>query len=378
MTTREPRTIQVPAGTISGDYPAPTTMAAAVQSASKNQPESFSEEPAPTIHANFFDLLDEHMHTEEGQLLATKMCNQLTGQMVFQLDLHVKNNMQEIPGTDLGSTTRTPVKGSVPTLDQRNERDEKHRGEEQHDHATEDMGFTPALKPLEIALACEEARTYLYEGVESQNAHLPRRQDILYRGIPDLALKFVSAESALRNRIENNKLPSAAKQTQIKENAKQFNASEEEALANELRKRQRFAGEALNRMADVLSEIDGMTIAPSANGWNKLPREMQESMILRVRNNIASSVAPQTGKIRITLSGLPEGDLRDKLMTDLMISELALILLDAWVKEHCASFKEVKTQMGQLQKRLKAAQARRDRETGVDLGGIKDMAEDKL
>ena len=104
----------------------------------------------PKGNKNFLDFILNNvgMLTDEFILIGTKLVNQFTNKVAFNLDLHVNHLRRRGLDSDV----------AAPTLDQRNEQDEHSRGKDAHDVLTDLAGFEVALTPYEKAEIYEGLR----------------------------------------------------------------------------------------------------------------------------------------------------------------------------------------------------------------------------
>lgn len=129
---------------------------------------------APALNENFLEHLFNNINYEEAPIAYTAAINALTGRVVWALASHFGQMARE-------------TEHLVPTLDSRNELDEKARGEEfARTYVRPAQGHDPSMTQYEIAQICDRLRVTLYEQLREQFAMEPA-EDALVR-------QFVSSE----------------------------------------------------------------------------------------------------------------------------------------------------------------------------------------
>jgi len=309
----EPRTHLVPQGTLNFEQPKP------------QQPE---QQTQPKGNKNFLEwfMYSADIITDEFILVATKLVNQLTNKVAFNLDLAVANMRRRALEPDV----------APPTLDERNEQDENARGQDLHDELTDMSGFEVQLTPIQKANIYEGLRQFLYSRInDATGDKLPNPDQVLLWGEQPIN-GFVSLERAVRNNIENAARVGDKQRQQIKADSVTFGASEEIALARANELAQKKSQNMHERLNSVMAEAKSLDCFGDENDWMRIPRNERDMIVQRVLSNIALALDknnPRSLRTRGTTAFYP--DEKQRLRDEIIIHEMAVKRISSWVEEHC-------------------------------------------
>lgn len=235
----------------------------------------------PALKQNFLNHLLDNVSYEEAPIAFTAAINALTGRVVWSLTSHFGQMARE-------------TEHLVPTLDARNELDEKARAEEfTRTYVRPAQGHDAGMTAYEVAQICDRLRVTLYEQLRETFAIEPAEDALVRQYAPDPGMRSAfwplpqSLEGYLLWQIRSRAALSPDQQSTIHYANSTYGEDQAKATEGDIKKKNAVRAAQYKELArSILTEVIGWSCAKDENldAFCKLPVTAQVEIAESIQN----------------------------------------------------------------------------------------------